>query len=492
MLRAGAGAAELIERRYAPVSRKVVTICCGKGNNGGDGFVVGRLLHRKGARVTVCLFAKAADVRGDARTMYRRFVATAGRRAVLTCPTRVALRSRLRSSDVIVDALLGTGLSAPVTGPLAEAIEAINEAKVHAGAPVVAIDIPSGIDADSGAVLGTAVSADTTATFGLPKLGLYIGPGLDHAGRVEVVDIGIPHEYVDALESTVTLITRESVRHVIPSRPPSAHKGTYGHAAIMAGSVGKTGAAAMAAMGALRVGTGLVSVATPASCNDVLEAKLLEAMTAPMPETDAKSLASSALEPLLAFVQARTAAAIGPGLTVHPDTSALVRRLLERVDKPMVVDADGLNALTGHLGVLAACKHPPVLTPHPGEMARLEDQATAHTINADRLGTATRFARQHRVILVLKGARTIVADTSGAAAICPTGNPGMATAGTGDVLTGMIAGLLAQRLPPWEAACAATYLHGLAGDLAAARLGQAGMTARDVLDQIPYALSQTV
>jgi len=256
--------------------------------------------------------------------------------------------------------------------------------------------------------------------------------------------------------------------------------------------VGKTGAAALAARAALRVGAGLVTVATPASVNDTLEAKLLEAMTVPMPETTARTLARSGLDLLVTFANARSAVAIGPGLTTHPETVELIQALITRLEKPCVLDADALNALAGRPALLAECKTPLILTPHPGEMARLEEQATPESVNADRIGTARRFAQQRGVILVLKGARTVVAHPNGQVAICPTGNPGMATAGTGDALTGVIVGLLAQGLNVWGAARAGTYFHGLAGDLAAASLGPAGMTAGDLIEQIPHALTQTL
>jgi NAD(P)H-hydrate epimerase len=252
--------------------------------------------------------------------------------------------------------------------------------------------------------------------------------------------------------------------------------------------VGKTGAAALAAKAALRTGAGLVTVGVPAGVNDVLEAKLLEAMTVPLPDTNAGTLSRAGFDRVLAFVQARTAVAIGPGLSTHPETVELVQSLMRHLDRPSVLDADALNALAGRATLLTECKTPPILTPHPGEMARLEAGATSQSVNADRLGTARRFARERGVFLVLKGARTIVARPDGLVMVCPTGNPGMATAGTGDVLTGMLVGLLAQGVPSWEAACAATYLHGAAGDLAARRLGTAGMIAGDLIEQIPYAI----
>ena len=244
----------------------------------------------------------------------------------------------------------------------------------------------------------------------------------------------------------------------------------------------------MAAQATLRVGTGLVTVATPSSVNDILEVKLLEAMTIPMPETKARTLGRTALDRLISFMASKDALAIGPGLSTHPETVELVQALTKQLDRPTVLDADALNALTGRTALLASCKIPPIITPHPGEMARLELEATPQTVNSDRVGTATRFARERGLYVVLKGARTVIARPDGAVAICPTGNPGMATAGTGDVLTGMVVGFLAQGIPSWEAACAAVYLHGAAGDLAAISKGHVGMIARDVLEQIPTAV----
>jgi ADP-dependent NAD(P)H-hydrate dehydratase / NAD(P)H-hydrate epimerase len=490
MERAGTGVVTAMEHVYGPLANKRVTILCGKGNNGGDGFVVARLLRRKQARPSVLLFAHAKDLQGDAARMYRRFVPGAGSAFFHANPKTDRIRSQLQSADLAVDAMFGTGLSAPVAGAYKTAIDLLNDLSAEKQCPVVAVDLPSGIHADTGAVLGAAVRASLTVTFGLPKIGLYLGEGIDHAGKVRIVDIGIPPSYTAAVESHVALITSDRVRQLLPLRLPSAHKGTFGHAAIIAGSIGKSGAAAMATTAALRIGTGLVTVATPASLNPVLEAKLLEAMTVPMPETEENTLASSGLEQLVSFANARSAVAIGPGLTTHPDTTRLILALLRRLEKPFVLDADGLNAVSEKTALLNACKCCPILTPHPGEMARLE-KTSAQSVNADRIGTATRFAEHHGVILVLKGARTIVARPDGHVAICPTGNPGMATAGTGDALTGIIVGLLAQQLSPWDAACAGTYLHGLAGDLAADELGQAGMLAGDLIDRIPCAVKQT-
>jgi ADP-dependent NAD(P)H-hydrate dehydratase / NAD(P)H-hydrate epimerase len=487
MERAGEGIVRHLEERYGPVRGKTMTILCGKGNNGGDGLVVARLLHRRRARIHVVLLTPIADLSRDASTMYRRLVRVTGRAVIARFLSAEQTRPLLASSDILIDALLGTGLSSVVTGAYREAIDLVNSI----GKPVISIDIPSGLHADTGAILGRAIRATMTIACGLPKLSLYVGAGIDQAGAIRVVDIGIPSAYVDALESRTLLLTSDSAFQALPDRAPSSHKGTFGHAGIIAGSVGKTGAAALAARAALRVGAGLVTVATPSSVNDVLEAKLLEAMTMPLPETKARTLARSGLDRVVAFLQSRTAVAVGPGLSTHPETVELVQSLMKHLDRPSVLDADALNALAGRASLLTECKTPPILTPHPGEMARLEVDATVQTVNADRIGTARRFARERGVFVVLKGARTIIARPDGLVAICPTGNPGMATAGTGDVLTGMIVGLLAQRVSAWEAVCAATYFHGLAGDLAAQQLGQPGMLAGDLIAQIPYALQRT-
>ena len=443
MERAGAGVVACLQEQLGALRGKIITILCGKGNNGGDGFVVARLLHKQRAKIHVLTLAPATDLSRDAATMYRQLVRTAGKTVIKPFSSTNQAQSMLQDSDVIIDALLGTGLANPVTGRYADAIESINQARRL----TVAVDLPSGIQADTGEVLGRAVRADLTVTFGLPKLGLFQNQGIDHAGRVEIVDIGIPPAYVDAIGSRIRLITATFVRTALPPRRLSSHKGTFGHAGIIAGSVGKTGAAAMSAQAALRMGAGLVTVAIPASVNDVLEAKLLEVMTIPMPDTKARTLSRAALDRLKDFIAARTAVAIGPGLSTHPETVELVQALVRQLDRPSVLDADALNALAGRASLLTECRIPPILTPHPGEMARLVTESSAQSVNGDRISTAARFARERGCYVVLKGARTVIAGPDGLVAICPTGNPGMATAGTGDVLTGMIADYSPRVLP---------------------------------------------
>ncbi|MYA28212.1 MAG: NAD(P)H-hydrate dehydratase [Nitrospira sp. SB0666_bin_27] len=488
MERAGAGVVSAMGKTFDTLKGKTVTVFCGKGNNGGDGFVVARLLRQKGSAVQVCLLAQARDLKGDAKLMYQRFVKGAGRSKVLSSPSPDRVHRLVRDSHVLVDALLGTGTSSPVAGPYQEAIQAMNASE----APIVAVDLPSGIDADTGDTLGTAVQADLTVTFGNPKLGLFLGAGVDHAGRVHCVDIGIPSQYVEDLSVPIEMLTPTLIRPWLPERPASSHKGTFGHAGIIAGSSGKSGAAALAAKAALRAGAGLVTVATPSSVQASVASGIPEVMTLPLPETADHTLSRDALPLLQTFLPSRSSIGIGPGLSTQPETADVVRTLIDHCDRPLVIDADALNALAGHTRLLRARPLSPLLTPHPGEMARLLGESSAATVNRNRLGIAHDFARTHSSVVVLKGARTIVALPDGATAISPTGNPGMATAGTGDVLTGILTGLLAQGVSPWEAAQSGAFLHGLAGDLAAQAYGYPSLMAGDLLACLPQAITQVL
>lgn len=488
MENAGRGVVDAFVQTFGSPAGKRVTIFCGKGNNGGDGFVVARLLRRKRARIRVLLFADPKELRGDAQTMHRRLVRSAGTSLVVAQPSQEYVRDQADQADFLVDALLGTGLSSTVKGQYKDAIGAMN----RSSAPTIAVDLPSGIHSDNGEILGSAVNAFLTVTFGCPKVGLYLGSAIDHAGKIVYSDIGIPQEYIKNLSLKTQLLTSEMIKPLLPRRSMTSHKGTFGHAGIIAGSPGKTGAAALSARSALRIGTGLVTVAAPKTVNPILETQLLEAMTAPMPETQDCSLGLSAYSHLREFAQTRSAIAIGPGIGTSEETGELVRTFIQHLNAPCVVDADALNHLAGHTSLLSSGTLFHILTPHPGEMARLLGNTSPKSVNQDRLGVSRRFARNHHVIVVLKGARTIIASPDGQAAICPTGNPGMASAGMGDVLTGMIVGLLAQGLSPWNAARAGVYLHGLAGDLGAEKLGQAGLIASDLIECIPHAITQTL
>lgn len=486
MENAGRGATDAIVAFLAQHHRRLrglrAVVVSGKGNNGGDGFVVARLLARRGARVQVFLVGFPAAVRGDAA----RTLAALGRSRIrpieITNQSGIArLRAALAKADLAVDALLGTGTAGPPSGLVAEAIAGCAEAQT----PVVALDLPSGLATDTGEAPGPVVRAGLTATFAGLKRGLLHGRGPDVAGEVRVVPIGVPPEEV-ARAAGAFMLEADDVRHELPPRPRDAHKGTYGHVLIVAGSVGKTGAAALAGRAALRMGVGLVTIASPRSQQPVVAGLAAELMTEPLAETDAQTLALAARDRVLELAESCDAVALGPGLGLHPETQGLVRALVRSVPKPMVVDADALTALVGHLDLLAAAPAPRCLTPHPGEMARLLGQSIAH-VQTDRIETARRFAERWQAFLVLKGHLSVVASPGERPLLNPTGNPGMASGGTGDVLTGMVGTFLARGVPPLRALACAAYLHGLAGDLAVEGKGPEGLIAGDVIEAIPTA-----
>jgi hydroxyethylthiazole kinase-like uncharacterized protein yjeF len=488
MERAGTGVVTHLLQHYGSPKGKQVLVFCGKGNNGGDGLVVARLLQNKGAYLSVILMAPYQELSKDAKTMFRRLKTKTKPSRIFTLPSQETLQSLVQKGHILIDGLLGTGLSSSLHEPYSTAIETMNSSHAY----TVAVDIPSGLDSETGAILGTAIHADLTVTFGCPKIGLYVGNAIDQVGHIEIVDIGIPETFVEDMKPQTQLLTTEYIRSLIPSRRASSHKGTFGHAGIVAGSPGKAGAPALAALGALRTGTGLVTVATPQTVAPIVETKLLEIMTLALPETPDHLLGREAGPALLNFCQEKSALGFGPGLGISPSTTELLLNLLPQLAAPCVLDADALNNLASHLNVFSRMKQTPVLTPHPGEMARLMAHTSSKTINDDRIGIARAFAIQHGVILVLKGANTVIANQHGQIAICPTGNPGMASAGMGDVLTGMITGLLAQGLNPWDAARTGVYLHGLAGDVAAKTMGEPGLIASDLIAAIPHALTKTL
>src|SRR3989454_543285 len=432
MENAGKAVVEEMERFFGPLRGKAVTIVAGKGQNGGDGLVTARLLRQRRCQARVVLLASPSALTGDAATNLKKFERARGRCLAVETPAQLTsiLNPLLQDSDLVVDAIFGTGLNAPVQGLSATAITLMNASRK----PIVAIDLPSGLDGDTGAVLGTAITATLTVTLARPKRGLYLGAGPDHAGAIRVADIGIPPDIIAAAKIPVALLEASDIRAWLPLPPRTAHKGTFGHAGIIAGSAGKTGAAAMAAQAALRIGAGLVTVAAPRSVSDVLEAKLLEAMTYPVPETEARTLSKQALEALLAFAETKTALAIGPGIGTHPDTQALVHNLIVSVNRPTVLDADGINAFASHQEMLGQARGPLVLTPHPGELARLLGVTTAD-VQRDRLGVASRLAREQNVCVVLKGAGTVVAGTGGPVGVQPTRHTRLAAGGTAGLLS---------------------------------------------------------
>lgn len=456
-----------------------VVIVCGKGGNAGDGFVVARSLKRAHARVQVWLTSAARDIGGEARAKYDAMCKTG------IVPHRVedgaGLAAALASADVVVDALLGTGARGAPSPGVARAIELINAS----GRPVVALDVPSGLPADGGMPLGPAVRAALTTAFAGLKLGLVTDPGVALAGRVRVVDIGVPQAEVMRGADTF-LLERSDIAPLFPPRARGAHKGTYGHLLLVAGSVGKTGAAALAARAAMRAGAGLVTVATAASVQPVVASLIVEAMSEPLAETAARSISSKAKDAILALAQTRQAVAVGPGLGLDEDTQALVRALARELRRPLVLDADALTALAGHLDDLREPTAARCVTPHPGEMARMLGAPVAD-VERDRVGTVRRMATTYGVHVVLKGAASVIGHPDGRVFVNPTGNPGMASGGTGDVLTGILGAFLARGMDPGAAMRAAVYLHGSAGDRAAARVGQESLIAGDVIGALPEA-----
>src|SRR5574341_1044186 len=455
---AGRGAAEGVKAVLEGLGVKRagarVVVVCGKGGNGGDGFVAARWLVRAGARVDVLLAFPEDDG---------------------------AVADALARADLVVDALLGTGSRGAAEGAVARAIELINAS----GRPVVALDVPSGVSADGAPLAGPAVRAILTLTFAGWKRGLVGGPGAELAGEVEVVPLGIPDEEVLRGVTTFVLEAEDVARH-FPRRPRDAHKGTYGHVLVVAGSLGKTGAAALAAQAALRSGAGLVTVATPASQQPVVAALVMEAMTEALSETPAHTLALKARDRVVELAAGRDAVALGPGIGLDEETETVARALVQELPKPMAVDADALSALAGHLDLLRGAPAARCLTPHPGEMARMLG-VTVGEIQRDRIAAAREFATRHRAHVVLKGARSVIGDPDGRVVVNPTGNPGMASGGTGDVLTGMLGAFLARGLAPAAALQSAVYLHGLAGDLAAERMGEEALIAGDLIATLPEA-----
>ncbi len=458
-----------------------VCVVCGVGNNGGDGFVVARHLALLGRSVRIALVGDARRLAADARANYERAQAL-GLPVVGEdwCPP---------TRGVLVDAILGTGLTRDVTGAAADAIERINRAR-GVGVGVLSVDLPSGLEAETGQVLGCGVRADVTVTISLPKLALALEPGRGLAGEVVVARIGIVDEMPGEIRAegfeAAQLWSAQGAARALPPRPVAGHKGSFGHVLVVAGSEGKTGAAALTAQAAGRAGAGLVTIGCPSGLNDILEVKCTEAMTVALPQTDDRALAESALARVLELAGERDVVAMGPGVGQQHDTVALMRGLAEKIGRPLVIDADGLNAFGRDAGALRARPAATVLTPHPGEAARLLD-SNASEINADRVGAARELARISGAVVLLKGAPSIAAEPTGRVIVNATGGPVLATGGTGDVLTGIVAAYLAQGLAPLEAAALAAHLHGAAADAIASQRGHSGLLAGELADALPAA-----
>jgi hydroxyethylthiazole kinase-like uncharacterized protein yjeF len=490
------------------VSRKRVIVVSGSGNNGGDGLAVARNLHNEGWDVKVFLAARPEDLKRDALIQYKAAV----KFGVDIKPIKELLTnysSLIARHSIIVDAILGTGLSKNVSGMLSDVIKLINKLK----RPVFSVDIPSGISSDNGQVLGEAVKAEYTVTFGLPKRGHLLYPGAEYSGKLFIEDIGFPKELLRSEKCNVELLEKNAVSALIHERHSYSHKGDYGHVLVVAGSRGKTGALLMAARACLRTGAGLVTIGIPESLADVFQSRVTEEMTLILPDKGDGTLSEKASNKILDFLN-KTAdlLAIGPGIGVSKETKKLIKILIKNSLAPVVIDADGINSIEGEVEVFSKAKAPIILTPHPGEMARLLSQKsevrsqksetnpptppfakggqggiTIQDIEKDRINIATSFAKETGTYLVLKGVPTIIAIPDGKAFINSTGNPGMATGGTGDILTGMISGFLSQTMNPLLACILGVYMHGLAGDIAASEKGQHTMIATDIIDKIAAA-----
>ncbi|MBW2261073.1 MAG: NAD(P)H-hydrate dehydratase [Deltaproteobacteria bacterium] len=485
MENAGRGAARVV-LEAARERPGTITIVCGKGNNGGDGFVIARHVINSGRLASIVLLGRREDVGGDAKTNADILAAMQGSITEIDVSKDMkSLPGLLAGSAVVVDAIFGTGLEREVTGGHAEAIRAINDAD----APVVAVDLPSGLDANTGRALGTAVRADATATFACLKRGLVIHPGVELAGEVTVVDIGAPGCIVQEVGYDGTMLDGADFRNDLGPRDPDVHKGTFGHLLVVAGSPGKTGAAIMAGFAAMRTGAGLVTLAVPADLMQTVEAaKPPEVMLEPLLPTIDAEVDGEAIERIDALLAGKSAVVIGPGCGLTDSMERVLEVVLDRANVPVVVDADGLTLLSRlPASTLDDRAHPTVLTPHPGEMSRLVWKS-ASEIQRERIPLAREYAKVKGVHLVLKGARTVIASPDGNVWINPTGNAGMASGGTGDLLTGMIGSFIGQGHRIEDAVALGVYLHGLAGDRASEETGQRALVAGDVLSALPEVL----
>jgi NAD(P)H-hydrate epimerase len=502
MEKAGYGSALLAESILVEkVKNRKIIVFCGKGNNGGDGFVVGRYLSKWGEKVEFYLLGKKEEVKGDARTNLKKAID-------LNLPLKEVLKEKELPSelkaDLIVDAIFGTGFKGKATGLEEKAIQLINSSRIK----VLSIDIPSGLDADTGLVEGVCVKADSTLTMGLPKIGQFFFPGKSFCGKVDVIDIGVPQEVIEEQKINLNLITEQKVKSFLPQRPGDAHKGNCGKVFLIAGSTGMTGAATLASLSCLKAGAGMAILGIPKSLNEIMEIKVTEVMTKPLPDVRKKGvLALRGLGEIMMALKWADCVALGPGLGQHFETVELVRRLVTKIELPMVIDADGLNAIAKDSSILNQAKAPLILTPHIGELSRLIN-VPIEEISKDRIMYALESAKRFNCVLVFKGAPAIIGEPEGEVYVNPTGNAGMATAGSGDVLTGIIIGLLAQMIflknskfgsvgqdikkSMLESALAGVYIHGLCGDLAKDEKGEMGMIAGDMMEKLPKALKQLV
>jgi NAD(P)H-hydrate epimerase len=483
MENAGVGCVEEIERfaENIGMTRKDVTIFCGKGNNGGDGFVIARHLFNRGWKPKIFLVGEKKALSGDA-DLNCKICESYGLNVVELTEDNFLLVD-FEDTDLIIDAIFGTGIKGAVRGFAQEVIKKINQSEI----PVFSVDIPSGLPTDTANPEGVCVKADMTCTMGLPKISQTVYPGKKYVGELVVLDIGFPRALLNNAEITVNLTNPEFIASRLPDREPDAYKGSCGYLSVIAGSVGMTGAATLTCQSAYLAGAGYVKLAIPKTLNNIMEIKLTETLTFPLYETHQHSLSVDADIDLPKFLEGVDCVTIGPGLSRNTETSQLVRKYVRKIRQPMVIDADGLNALSTDSSILWNAHDKIVLTPHVGEMARLTG-IDKREIMADPVHKAKDTAEKFGVVLVLKGAATVVASPKGKVFVNTTGNAGMATAGAGDVLTGIISGLIVQGMNVFDAAIVGVYLHGLAGDVAAQKKGELSVIATDIMNNIPDAL----
>ena len=485
MENAGTEIVKTLKIRFHDFSRKKVLIFCGKGNNGGDGLVVARQLFKMNIQVSIFLLEKQINLKKGA-AINAELAFKHGIDVIELGEANLhLLEPQLEDCDMVIDALFGTGLTRPVSGVYKQTIDKINQSKKN----VTAIDIPSGLDSDTGMLMGDFIKADLTLALALFKHSHLLFPAAELMGEIELIDIGIPPELIESEEIEIQVAEESDLQAWFPQRSTDTHKGDYGHVLVIAGSQGKAGAAGLTALAALRMGCGLVTLALPESCQKAFELYPLEVMTVPAPETDVGTFALSAKNVLLNLSRGMSAVAIGPGLSTDPETVQLLKELLPIIDCPLIIDADALNCLAHSPTTISQLKTEAILTPHPKEMSRLMGIETPKILE-NRIEFSRKFAHDHSVTIVLKGAATVISQPNGLTTINPTGNPGMATAGSGDVLTGIIASLVAQGFSTPKAAIAGTYLHGLSGDIFAQKESQASLIAGDLLRTLPETMKR--
>lgn len=484
MERAGLAVAERIRGLF---ERRKVIVIAGGGNNGGDGIVAARNLFNWGWNVKVIILPRENKLSPDCRVQYRK-----AKKMKVPMEFRAGISGADLHSALIVDAIFGTGINKDVEPPVSDIVSFLNRSE----ASVLSVDIPSGVSADNGRVMGQAVRADYTVTFGLPKIGHLLHPGAEYTGRLFIEDIGFPEGLLTAESLRVQTVQMSDAGLLVPARPADSHKGDYGHVLVIAGSRGRTGAALMTSKACLRSGAGLVTIGVPETLVDVFQTRVTEEMVIPLPDKGVGSLSFEAAGEIMRFVSEKAdVLAIGPGIGVSADNTRIMRELITNSAAPMVIDADGINSIKGDTGILRRAKSPVILTPHVGEMARLlkedgEEAAERTAIEMERVALSLSFSKKNGVYLVLKGAPTVVAEPGGKLFINTTGNPGMATAGSGDVLTGVIAAFLGQQLNPLDASVLGSYVHGLAGDIAASAKGMHSMIATDIIENLSGAFAE--